>query len=78
MTLQIIKNKLASFFNELAYQLMQVVHAEIKIALVTKLYSSFGFGQPPASAVPIIQDEKNQMYTATTLSTDTVSLPRVL
>lgn len=57
---------------------MQVVHAEIKIALVTKLYSSFGFGQPPASAVPIIQDEKNQMYTATTLSRDTVSLPRVL
>lgn len=57
---------------------MQVVHAEIKIALVTKLYSSSGFGQPPASAVPIIQDEKNQMYTATTLSRDTVSLPCVL
>lgn len=57
---------------------MQVVHAEIKTALVTKLHSSFGFGQPPPSAVPIIQGKKNQMYTASTVSADTVSLPRVL
>lgn len=38
----------------------------------------FGFGPPPASAVPIIQDEKNQMYTASNLSAYTVSLPCVL
>lgn len=87
MTSQIIENKLASFLHELtyqlmqlAYQLMQVVHTELKTALVTKLHSfyCFGFGQPPASAVPILQDEKNQMCITSTLSADTVSLLCVL
>lgn len=39
MSLEIIKNKLRSFVHELAHQLMQVVHAELKMALVTKLHS---------------------------------------
>lgn len=83
MTLKIIKNKLASFLQELAYQLMQLgyqlmqtVHAELKTTLVTKLHSLFWIWA--ASAVPIIQDEKNQMCTTSTLSADTVSLPYVL
>lgn len=60
------------------YQLMQVLHAELKTTLVIKLHSLFWIWATPASAVPIIQDEKNQMCTTSTLSADTLSLPRVL
>lgn len=38
MRLEII-NKLVPFVYEFAHQLMQVVHGELKMALVTKFYS---------------------------------------
>lgn len=39
MNLEVIKNKLGSFVHELAHQLMQAEHAELKTALVTKHHS---------------------------------------